>query len=82
MRSSYPLLNQMLNVISFPKHGIKLDAEIKTPQLVICQVANSQKDIETTKMIMLKNRINALHKQKFCEIILWASSSDIHRNLW
>lgn len=55
MRCSYPLLNQMLNVIGFPKCGIKLDAEIKMPQLVICQVTNSQKDIEVTKMLKLKN---------------------------
>lgn len=55
MRYSYPLLNQILNAIGFPKCGIKLDAEIKMPQLVICQVANRQKDIEGIKMIKLKN---------------------------
>lgn len=55
MICSCPLLNQMLNVIGIPKHGIKLRVEIKTPQLVICQVANRQKDIEVFKVIMLKN---------------------------
>lgn len=68
MGCSHPFLNQLFNVLGFPKHGIKLDAEIKVPQLVIRQVAHNQKDTEVTKMIMLKNGNQVAHNQKDKEV--------------
>lgn len=72
---SYPLLNQMLSAIGFPKHGLKWHAEIKKSQSDTGQVANSKKDIEVTKMIMLK-KWESVHyiSRQVCEIILEAST--------
>lgn len=46
----------MLSAVGFPRHGLKQHAEIKKSQSDTCQVTNSQKDIEMTKIIKTENQ--------------------------
>ena len=47
----------MLSAVGFPKHGLKQHAEIKKSQSDTCQVTNSPKDIEMTKIIKNENQL-------------------------